>query len=49
MQDVEDLQKLLLQKHDAGMQKYKKKKQRVTANQVLSVSSHFINITQTAE
>lgn len=25
MQDVEDLQKLLLQKHDAGMQKYKKK------------------------
>lgn len=48
MQDVEDLQKLLLQKHDAGMQNYKKK-QRVTANQVLSVSSHFINITQTAE
>lgn len=44
MQDVEDLQKLLLQKHDAGMQKYKKK-QRVTANQVLS----FINITQTAK
>lgn len=24
MQDVEDLQKLLLQKHDTGMQKYKK-------------------------
>lgn len=44
MQDVEDLQK-----HVAGMQNYKKKKQRVTANQVLSVSSRFINITETAE
>lgn len=47
MQDVEDLQKLLLQKHNAGMQNHKKKQ--VTANQVLSVSRHFINITQTAE